>query len=156
MNHFTRRAALAALLSLAVSGCVTATGSEFTPMAARSGGGVIYVYAPGEFGGYGEGPIIVVDGEETGKLQNEGFIAVPVRAGSHTVTMHSVLASIRMPGYERTVSVSPGGSAYFRIERKFDSMAFSGGGAYAIYVNDFQQVPNNVGREEIARTRQSS
>jgi len=138
-----------------ISACVTASGPEFTPAAAPSGGGVIYVYNLNGFGGYGEGPVLLVDGEEAGTLQKEGFLAIPVSAGEHTVTMKSVLVGIPLIGHDQTVSVASGGSTYLRIDRKFDSIVYSGGGAYSVYVNAFHPVTNSVGRKEIAQTRQS-
>jgi hypothetical protein len=69
--------------------------------------------------------------------------------------MKNVIVAIPLPAIDRTVRVSAGGSAYFRIDRKFDSVVFSGGTATAVYVNDFHPVSNKVGREEIRQTRLS-
>ena len=151
------RNAIAVFLCLALAGCAgTAAGPEFKPVAAPSGGGVIYIYALGGFAGYGEAPVFLVDGKDAGKLQNKGFLAVPVRAGAHRVTMRSVIVGLQLPGSDKTVKVGPGGSAYFRIDRRFDSMSYAGGVYTPVYINEMKRVPNGTGRKEIAQTKKSS
>ncbi len=156
MVHQLRRMLTVFILSCLTAACAaTADGPAFEPLSTSSGGGVIYVYALDGFGGYGESPIILVDGEEVGRLEETGYIAVPASTGTHTVAMRAVLASIPFPSHEYEVTLSGGGSAYFRIVRKYDGSGYSGGAVYAIYVNDFHPVSDSVGRAEIAQTRQS-
>ncbi len=156
MQRVFRHSVFLAILGFALAGCAgTAAGPDFQPVAAPSGGGVIYIYALGGFAGYGESPVFLVDDREVGKLQNKGFLAVPVSAGAHKVTMRSVVIGMKLPGRENTVKLAPGGSAYFRVDRKFDSYAYSGGVVTPIYINEINRVPNAAGRAEIAQTKQS-
>ena len=70
--------------------------------------------------------------------------------------MKSVLAVIQLPGLPISVSVREGGTAYMRVDRKYDGLAFSpGGGAMPIYVNVIAQVPAETGAREIRSTRAS-
>jgi hypothetical protein len=157
MGAILRRVLLVSALCLALGACATvAGGPEFKPVPAGADKGVVYVYAPGHFSGYGESPVVAVDGKEVDKLNAKGYMAIPVSAGKHTITMHSVLVGVKLGGRDVPVSVASGGSAYVRIDRKFDSLAFTPTGPIPIYINVMTGVPNEIGQAEITKTRQSA
>ena len=156
MMTIMRRIFQIAALCTLLAACQTAGGPNFKPVAAGSGKGVIYVYALGGFGGYGESPVIEVDGKRVGKVQSKGYLAIPVRAGTHKVTVRSVLIGVPFFGKDVSVKVASGRSAYIRVDRKFDSMSYSSSGAVPIYINDVKRVPNKVGRGQIKQTKRSA
>jgi hypothetical protein len=147
------------LISAAIllAGCAPdASGPQFSGLEVSGDHGAIYIYALGGFAGYGESPIIEVDGREIGKLQPKGFLAAKVAPGRHQVTMKSVIALLPLPGRPIPISVTAGGSAYLRVDRKYNGMAFSASGAIPIYINVIAEVPAETGAREIHITRAST
>lgn len=148
------RVFLAFTLCLALGACVTvADGPSFKPVAAGGGKGVAYVYS---VGGIGESPVIGVDGKEAGRLQAKGYIAIPVSAGTHKITMRTVVLGMKMLGRDVEVNVPSGGAVYLKVEREYGGMGFGPGGPYPIYLTVMNKVSPEVGRAEISQTKQSA
>jgi hypothetical protein len=150
------RRVLFALSVAILSGCAAdASGPQFSAVPASEDRAVIYVYAPGDFAGYGESPVIEVDGREIGKLKPKGYFATEVSPGAHKITMRSVLASLRLPGWPTSITVPAGGKAYMRVFTKYEGLSFSPSGPIPIYINVMKQVPPELGSVEITSTRAS-
>jgi hypothetical protein len=144
-------------LLICLGGCAgAASGPQFSGSEVGADHGVIYVYALEGFAGYGESPIIEVDGRQIGKLQPKGFLAAKVAPGQHKVVMKSVIASIPMPGHVVPISVAAGHSAYLRVGTKYDGLSFSPSGPIPIYINVMAEVPPDAGMREIQSTRAST
>lgn len=145
------------VLSVAIlGGCAAdASGPQFAALPASGDHGVIYVYAPGDFAGYGESPVIEIDGRALGQLKPKGYFATEVSPGTHKVNMRSVLATLRLPGWPTSITVPAGGKAYMRVFTKYEGLSFTPSGPIPIYINVMKEVPPEMGSVEIVSTRAS-
>jgi hypothetical protein len=153
----TKLSRLFIALSIAIlGGCAAdASGPQFTDVPASGDRAVIYVYATSDFAGYGEAPVIEIDGREIGKLKPKGYFATEVSPGVHKVTMRSVLATLRLPGWPTSITAPAGGKVYMRVFTKYEGLSYSPSGPIPIYINLMKEVPPEVGSVEIISTRAS-
>jgi len=108
-------------LSASFSGC-SATGPAFKPeSAARAGEATLYVYRPKTHALSALSAVIEVDGVRYAAIGNNGYVAIPVRAGTHAVTQTwkgSVLTNSDLQGKPIVTSIttSEGIASYVRLE----------------------------------------
>lgn len=81
----TRMVLVLMMAAAALSGC-SATGPKYKPMAnASSDESVLYVFRPKTVYMSALSAIIFVDGQRVAKLRNNGYVALPVKAGRHVI-----------------------------------------------------------------------
>lgn len=155
MKNLVLRFALIGVFALSLAACETAaTGSKFK-QTGSAGGGTIYIYAPGGFGGYGASPTIKVNDKSIGKLHARGFLAYKVSPGTYAVKVEALSVmplSILFGGNKKSVTIKRGGSAYLKIYREIAAI----NGIQNTTVTKIKVVENSVGRREIQSTRSSN
>lgn len=154
----SRRVLVGALLAL--SGCA-AEGPRYQPAALDpiEGQGVIYVYRPAlELGKRGESPFVTVNGISYGAMRPGSFIAANVPAGEiKVVVQQSVFMLVPTIPKKVVVTVVPGSMSYVRVNQKIDSMGSGGdaGGVQVMQSISIEEVPFDVGQQELEMTRQN-
>ena len=133
-----RSGAWVLLAAMALLGGCTAGGAEFAPLAADAGKGVVYVYTL-DHDMLAQGPRILIDGREAGKLEPLGHIAVEVAPSHHSITTTAIVLFKQKPA---EVDMAAGQSLYLRFDSFRGSL--------------LTQMPADIARDEIRATRAST
>lgn len=150
-------AQVAALLVL--TGCA-AEGPRYQPAAleALKGQGIIYVYRPLlAVGRRGENPHVTVNGVSYGGMRPGSFIAANVPAGDIKVMVQQTMFMV-LPTIPKSVEVTvvPGSNSYVRVNQAIDSVGGGAeGGVQVMQSISIEEVPFDVGQQELEATRQN-
>lgn len=151
-------AAAVPLLGCTAQGARFMSGSapaESSPLKAANTG-TIYIYRPlGTSVTRGESPFISVARKSYGKLRAGGFIRVDVPEGDVDVAVQQSVF-VMVPTIPRiiTVAVVAGTESYVRVDQKIDDTSFQDGVAVNQSI-DIEEVPGDIGRAELAQTREN-
>lgn len=144
---------------LALTGCA-AEGPRYKPAALEplKGQGIIYVYRPlEEVGKRGENPHVTVNGVSYGGMRPGSFIAANVPAGEIKVTVQQAMFLV-LPTIPKSVEVTvvPGSNSYVRVNQSIVSAGgAAGGGVQVMQSISIEEVPFDVGQQELEATRQN-
>ena len=157
MAFFLTRRALLQGLALPLAGCA-AEGARYQPneLVAAKGSGTIYVYRPlTELGVRGEDPFISMNRKSYGRMRAGSYIAATFPEGEVDVTVQQSLLLL-LPTIPRTITVTVirGSKSYVRIDQTIDSAGVGDGGRVMQSV-EIEEVPFNIGQEELAKSRQN-
>ena len=148
---------VAALLVL--TGCA-AEGPRYQPAALEplKGQGIIYVYRPLlDVGRRGENPHVTVNGVSYGGMRPGAFIAANVAAGDIKVMVQQTVFMV-LPTIPKSVEVTvvPGSNSYVRVNQAIDSVGGGvGGGVQVMQSISIEEVPFDIGQQELEATRQN-
>ena len=148
------RISAAVVLCLAALGC-RATGADFTPTAATSGQGVIYVYRTDTSPLGSDAPTVSINGKRIGNLKEAGYLSAAVLPGEQVIEVRVPLVQW-FGGRKVTVNVRPGSKHYFLVQAKFDSAYYSPSGPGVTSSFHITKVSAKTGRAQIARTKASN
>ncbi len=156
------RHAIAIVSCLALTSCA-AVGPVFAPaINVTAGNGVVYVYRPQAHAMSVMTAVFDVNGRTFASIENNGFSAVSLPAGSYTVVQRwkaGLVGNSNLEGrpVSITVAVAPGKSTYVRLltqANNMGSVAVSSGSGFNMQFRWLlQEVPEAVALPEIQQTR---
>ena len=153
MMRFSFRYIVFLVLTLLIAGC-SAKGSDFRPVAAAPGNGVVHIYRTSSFWGYGDAPHVKIDGRKIGTLKNAGFLTAQLAPGTHVIEVRVPLMQW-FGGRKAKVSVKPGGKYYFKVASRIDNIAYSPSGPIPTSSFHIQPVSQSRALSEIGQTKSS-
>jgi len=160
-----KTAAFKLLFSVCLAGCAT-IGPTFEPLTMPADNqGVLYIYRPEARAMSVLSAVFEVDGRKVATLENNGYAAVRLPPGSHTVTQQwkaGLLGNSKLEQrpISRALTVQAGKAAYVRLAAA--SSSSPGGAAYPyIQINTrfewaIDEVPETTAIPELSKTRRAS
>lgn len=147
------------LLVLCLVGCA-ATGPAFMPHnGVPQGEGVVYVYRTSPQHLSANSAIIEIDGKHVVNLEVNGYAAIPIKAGAHTITQRwkaGVFGNPKLEGQSVAVKVrvTEGASNFVRLSASAESSR-EGAMVRTRFAWALREIAEPVARAEIAVARRT-
>ena len=146
-------------ISLTVTGCYSARGPTYSPLAVDSQSAAVYVYRSSTFVGSADWdvPTLYLDGKPMGSIRIDGYIPMSVPAGSHVLRVMKSKTGMGKQTEEVSrldISVKPGDVVYVKYFVSMSDFAlFYPNVAVSRWTYRLAAVPESVGATEIQDTQ---